>query len=146
MKTARQLLQETPSLALFAVSANTSVFDALKLMAEQDIGAVLVMDGETLLGMMSERDYARKVILHGKASVSTPVSEIMTRRVAFVRPADTVDQCMAVMAAARVRHVPVMDGSTVLGVISITDMVREQIADQQFSISQLEHYIYDIRS
>ncbi|MDK2124088.1 CBS domain-containing protein [Parachitinimonas caeni] len=141
MKTARQLLQEKHRQGVFAVRPEATVYQALQLMAEKDIGAVLVMDGDKLLGIFSERDYARKVVLQGKTSAGTPITEIMTRRVVFAKPSQTVDECMAIMSEKRFRHLPVMDGNTVLGVLSITDLVRETIAEQQFLIAQLENYI-----
>ncbi|QDQ26425.1 CBS domain-containing protein [Chitinimonas arctica] len=142
MKTARQLLQEKSRQAIFSVPPNATVYQALQLMAEKDIGAVLVMEGDALVGIFSERDYARKVVLQGKTSAGTPILDIMTKRVMFAKPTHTVDQCMAIMSEKRFRHLPVMDGTTVLGVLSITDLVREQLAEQQFLIEQLEHYIH----
>lgn len=127
---------------VWSVSPDTTVFDALKLMAEKNIGAVLVMDGEELVGIISERDYARKVILMGKSSKDTLASEIMTPRVLCV-PADKgIRECMALMTEKRIRHLPVLahDGH-VTGVISIGDVVGAIIADQEFTIAQLEHYI-----
>lgn len=142
MKTARQLLQEKSRQAIFSVTPSSTVYQALQLMAEKDIGAVLVMEGDRLAGIFSERDYARKVVLQGKTSAGTPISDIMTKRVVFAKPSHTIDQCMAIMSEKRFRHLPVMEGETVLGVLSITDLVREQIAEQQFTIEQLEHYIH----
>ncbi|WP_374348316.1 CBS domain-containing protein [Chitinimonas sp.] len=142
MKTARQLLQEKSRQAIFSVPPNATVYQALQLMAEKDIGAVLVMEKDKLLGIFSERDYARKVVLQGKTSAGTPISDIMTKRVIFAQPSQTTDECMAIMSEKRFRHLPVMDGDTVLGVLSITDLVREQIAEQQFMIAQLENYIH----
>ncbi|QNM97137.1 CBS domain-containing protein [Chitinimonas koreensis] len=142
MKTARQLLQEKSRQGIFSVAPNATVYQALQLMAEKDIGAVLVMEGERLVGIFSERDYARKVVLQGKTSAGTPIADIMTRRVVFAKPSQTIDDCMAIMSEKRFRHLPVMDDSRVLGVLSITDLVREQIAEQQYLIEQLEHYIH----
>jgi CBS domain-containing protein len=142
VKTARQLLQEKQRPGIFSVKPDATVYQALQLMAEKDIGAVLVMDGEALVGIFSERDYARKVVLQGKTSAGTPIADIMTRRVVFAKPEQTCEECMAIMSEKRFRHLPVIDGNTVLGVISITDLVREQIAEQQFLIAQLEHYIH----
>jgi CBS domain-containing protein len=120
----------------------TTVFDALQLMAEKNIGAVLVMDGEILVGMLSERDYARKVILLGKSSKDTLVSEIMTARVVCVQADQGIDECLALMTEKRVRHLPVLDSKDrVIGVISIGDVGKAIIADQVFIIAQLEHYI-----
>ena len=142
MKTARQLLQEKSRQAIFSVPPTATVYQALQLMAEKDIGAVLVMEGEKLTGIFSERDYARKVVLQGKTSAGTPIVDIMTKRVMFALPSQTVDECMAIMSEERFRHLPVMDGDKVIGVLSITDLVREQIAEQQFLIEQLEQYIH----
>ncbi len=121
---------------------DATVFEALKLMAEKNIGAVLVMDGEALVGIMSERDYARKVILLGKSSKDTLVSDIMTPRVLCVRVNQSIDECMALMTQRRVRHLPVLDeGDHVIGVVSIGDLGKAIIAHHEFTIAQLEHYI-----
>lgn len=140
MKTVAQVLQRK-ALAVLGIGPEDTVFDALRLMAEHDVGALLVMDGERLAGIFSERDYARKVILVGKASRDTLVREIMTVDVHVVSPANTVDECMALMSDLRVRHLPVVDSARVLGVISIRDAVRATIDDQRFQIQQLESYI-----
>jgi CBS domain-containing protein len=121
---------------------DATVFDALVLMAEKNIGAVLVMDGDTLVGILSERDYARKVILLGKSSKETLVSEIMTPRVLYVRGDQNIDECLALMTDKRVRHLPVLNGDDrVVGVISLGDVGKAIIAHQVFIIAQLEHYI-----
>lgn len=140
MKTVQQLL-DSKAHRLVSVSPDTTVYDALKLMADKEIGAVVVLDGERLAGIFSERDYARKVILFGKSSRETRVSEIMTSKVVCVRPSNTVDECMALMTDKRIRHLPVLEGKRVIGVISIGDVVKEMLAEQQFIIQQLEHYI-----
>lgn len=141
MKTLKQMLagKHRP---LAVVSPNDSVFHALTLMAQHNVGALMVLDGEQLVGIFSERDYARKIILHGKSSKETLVSEIMSEKVAYVTPATTLDECMALMTEKRFRHLPVLneDGS-VAGIISIGDLVKETISSQQFLIKQLEHYI-----
>ena len=141
MKTLKQMLagKHRP---LAVVSPNDSVFHALTLMAQHDVGALMVLDGEQLVGIFSERDYARKIILHGKSSKETLVSEIMSDKVAYVTPGTTLDECMALMTEKRFRHLPVLneDGS-VAGIISIGDLVKETISSQQFLIKQLEHYI-----
>lgn len=140
MRSVQQLLEEkTPGLLSIAPSA--SVLDALKLMAEEDIGALVVLDGERLAGIFSERDYARKVILFGKASKDTSVSEIMTHKVVCVRPEQTAEECMAIMTEKRCRHLPVLVHKQVIGIISIGDVVRAMITDQQQTIEQLEQYI-----
>ena len=142
MKTVKQLLQAKGG-SVLSVAPRTSVFDALKLMAEKNVGALLVMNGETLAGIMSERDYARKVILLGKSSHELAVSEIMSDKVITVTPAQTVDECMALMSGRRIRHLPVVDGGRVTGVLSIGDLVKEVIAMQQETIKQLESYIHN---
>lgn len=126
---------------VWAVRPDESIYAALELMAEKNIGAVLVMEGEKLVGIFSERDYARKVILQGKASRDTPVSEAMTSRVFAVRPDQHVDGCMALMTEKRIRHLPVMREERVEGVISIGDVVKAVISEQAKTIKHLEDYI-----
>jgi CBS domain-containing protein len=125
----------------WSMAPDAMVYDALKLMAEKNIGAVLVMDANRIVGILSERDYARKVILHGKSSKDTPVQEIMTQRVVYVRPEQTAEECMALMTDKRVRHLPVLEDDQVVGVISIGDVVKNIISEQEFIIEQLERYI-----
>ena len=141
MKTVAQLL-EGKNRRLLSVSPASTVFDALKLMAEHDVGALLVLEGERLAGIFSERDYARKVVLFGKFSKETAVSEVMTPKVLCVRPDQTVDQCMSLMTEHRVRHLPVLSGNKVVGIVSIGDVVKELLSEQQVIISQLESYIH----
>lgn len=141
MKTVAQMLEGKPT-GVISINPDATVIDALKLLAEKDVGAVLVMDGTRLMGIFSERDYARKLALKGKSASDTPVSEIMTRQVAFVTPAQTNEECMALMTEKRIRHLPVIDNDRVLGVLSIGDMVKDAISEQQFIISQLERYIH----
>jgi len=141
MKTVQKLL-EGKATRLLSISPDASVFDALELMAEKDVGALVVMEGERLVGIFSERDYARKVVLFGKFSKETAVREIMTPKVLCVRPDQTVDECMVLMTENRVRHLPVLEGSKVIGVISIGDVVKELLSEQQVIISQLETYIH----
>ena len=126
---------------IWSVAPDDTVFRALEVMAEHDIGAVLVMEGETLRGILSERDYARKVILLGRASRHTPVSEIMTRDVETVTPEDSIDHCMALMTEKRIRHLPVVEEGKVVGVISIGDVVKAVIDAQAFLLDQMEAYI-----
>lgn len=140
MKTVAQVLERKQS-GVVSVTPESNVYDALKLMADREVGAVLVLDGERLAGILSERDYARKVVLLGKASRDTAVRDIMTHKVVCVRPETSIDECMALMTDRRVRHLPVMRDKRVLGVISIGDVVKEMIAEQKFIISQLESYI-----
>jgi CBS domain-containing protein len=141
MKTVEQML-EGKGQRLLSVAPGATVYDALKLMAEHEVGALVVLDGDRLVGIFSERDYARKVILFGKSSKETLVREIMTDKVLCVRPDQTVDQCMALMTDKRVRHLPVLDHKKVTGVISIGDVVKEVISEQRFMIEQLENYIH----
>jgi CBS domain-containing protein len=141
MKTVKQLLQGK-SRGLCTIGPDARVFEALKVMAEKDIGALLVVEHERLIGILSERDYTRKVILHGKSSHDTPVREIMTERVIRVQPRNTVEECMALMTDKRVRHLPVMENGKLIGVLSIGDLVKETISEQQFVIQQLESYIH----
>jgi CBS domain-containing protein len=141
MKTVRQLLQGKTR-GLCTVSPEARVLEALKMMAEKDIGALLVVEEGRLVGILSERDYARKVILQGKSSQDTPVREIMTERVVYVQPRNTVDECMALMTDKRIRHLPVLENDQLIGVLSIGDLVKETISEQQFMIKQLESYIH----
>jgi len=141
MKTVQQIL-EAKTHGVLSVHPDSSVYDALKVMAEKDVGSLVVLDGEHLVGIFSERDYARKVILAGKFSKETSVREVMTTRVQCITPLQTVDQCMALMTEKRIRHLPVLDHKKVIGVISIGDVVKEVIADKEFQIHQLEQYIH----
>ncbi|WP_153132174.1 CBS domain-containing protein [Dechloromonas hortensis] len=141
MKTLKQMLagKHRP---LAAVAPSDSVFHALTVMAQNDVGALLVLDGEQLVGIFSERDYARKIILQGKSSKETLVREIMSDRVAYVTPSATLDECMALMTEKRFRHLPVLnEDNSIAGMISIGDLVKETISSQQFLITQLERYI-----
>jgi len=141
MKTAAQLLKLKPT-GVVAIAPDATVLEALKLLAEKNVGAVLVMDGPRLVGLFSERDYARKVALKGKSPANTPVSEVMTQEVVFVTPAHTNEECMALMTDKRIRHLPVVADDQVVGVLSIGDLVKDIISEQQFIISQLENYIH----
>ena len=141
MKTVQQLL-ESKRHGVASVAPETSVLDALRIMAEKEIGAVLVLDGDSLAGIFSERDYARKVVLQGKASKDTPVREIMTERVVCVYPEQTIEDCMGLMTDKRIRHLPVLQGRTVIGVVSIGDVVKEMLVEKEFVIQQLESYIH----
>ncbi len=141
MKTVRQLLQAKGK-EIYSVAPEASVLDAIKLMAERGVGALLVMDQGRLVGIISERDYARKVILHGKSSHDTPVRDIMTKKLVTIDLEHTVEDCMAMMTARRIRHLPVVAGGGVAGVLSIGDLVKEVIAEQQETIKQLESYIH----
>jgi CBS domain-containing protein len=126
---------------VWSVEPNSMVYDAMKLMADKGIGALIVREGEPVVGVISERDYARKVILEGRSSRSTAVREIMTSHVLYAGPNQTIEECMAVMTDKRIRHLPVLDGGRLIGVISIGDLVKAIISEQQFRIEQLERYI-----
>jgi CBS domain-containing protein len=140
MRTVRQLLgAKAPE--VFAVSPDDSVLDAIKLMAQKSIGAVLVMRDARLAGIVSERDYARKVVLQGRSSSDTPVGDIMTADVVTVRLNDTVDHCMQIVTERRIRHLPVVESASVIGVVSIGDLVKAVIEDQQLELDQLQRYI-----
>lgn len=139
--TAQQVLARK-SQRLLSIAPDATVFDALTLMAKHDIGSLVVLDGERLTGIFSERDYARQVVLLGKSSKEVRVREIMTHKVLCVRPDQTVNECMALMTEKRVRHLPVLDHKKVIGVISIGDVVKEVISGQQTMIEQLEQYIH----
>ena len=126
---------------LWSIGPDAAVFDAIELMADKEIGALLVMEDDKSVGVISERDYARKIILEGKSSKGTPVRDIMSVRVVYAHPSQTIEECMAVMTHKRIRHLPVLDDDHLIGMISINDLVRALIADQKFRIDQLEHYI-----
>jgi CBS domain-containing protein len=137
VKTVKKLLKEKES-PLWSITPDIHVLDALKLMAGKDIGALLVVDGSKLAGIFSERDYARKVILKGKASHNTPVKEIMTVEVVTVQPQQTIDECMAIMERNRIRYLPVIDNGKLIGIISIGDVLQSMISEQAESINQLQ--------
>jgi CBS domain-containing protein len=136
------MLLERKDRAIYSVEAQAPVLNAIRLMAEHGVGALLVMKGAALEGIVSERDYARKVILRGRSSSDTPVGDIMTSPVLTVSLDDTVQRCMQVMTDKRVRHLPVVDGGRVVGMVSIGDLVKAVIAEQQQQIEQLESYIH----
>ena len=138
--TVRQLLYRKGD-QIWAIQQNSTVFDALELMAAKEIGALLVFDGDQLCGIFSERDYARKVVLKGKLSHHTTVGEIMTQKVLVVHPNQTMHDCMALMTDKRIRHLPVLEDDSLIGVISIGDVIKEIISEQEFVIGQLENYI-----
>ncbi len=140
MKLVKHLL-ETKGDEIWSIEPGASVLDAITLMAEKGIGALLVMHGDELSGIVSERDYARKVILQGRSSNRTEVREIMTDKVFSTEPGDTIDDCMSLMTDKRIRHLPIMDEGKVVGVLSIGDLVKAKIEEQQFHIEQLENYI-----
>ena len=140
MKNVKDILAKKGS-TIWSIGPDQSVFEAVKLMAEKRIGALMVLDDGELCGIVSERDYARSVVLLERASKETLVREIMTSRVVFVEPTQTIQDCMALMTEKRFRHLPVMDEGKLVGVLSMPDLVGAVIADQQYVISQLENYI-----
>jgi CBS domain-containing protein len=140
VKNVRLLLREKGA-DVWSVSPQTSVREAVRILAEKNIGALLVMDGGRLAGILSERDTARKMILQSLPADTTPVSQIMTTHVITITPEYTIQECMALMTDRRVRHLPVMEGDQLAGIISIGDVVKEIIADQEFTIQHLERYI-----
>ena len=137
-----QILSSKPSQAVHTVPPGASVREAIELMARQRIGSLLIVDGARILGIFTERDYAQKVEVRGRTSTGTPISEVMTPDVIFVTPATTSQECMALMTGRRLRHLPVMDQGTLVGLISIGDLVKDIISEQQFVIAQLESYIH----
>jgi CBS domain-containing protein len=141
MKNAAHILQSKPEATIYSVAPATSMFDAITLMAAKNIGALLVMEDGAVQGIVSERDYARKIILAGKSSRETPVSDVMSSPVMYVGPEATTQECMALMTGKRLRHLPVMENGKLLGMISIGDLVADIIAEQSFMIEQLQHYI-----
>lgn len=140
MRTVRQLLESKPA-EIIAISPDAPVIDAIRLMAERRVGALVVMEGARLAGILSERDYARKIVLQGRSSKDTPVRDIMTAEVITVRPEDSSDHCMQVVTDKRIRHLPVMQGGDVVGVLSIGDLVRAVIEEQKQELDQLQRYI-----
>jgi CBS domain-containing protein len=142
MRPLQQLIENKPSLV--SVGPDDTVFTALTLMAQHGIGALVVLEQGRLVGIFSERDYARKIILQGKASKATKVREIMSDRVSCVTPAQTIEECMALMTDKRIRHLPVLGANQeVLNILSIGDLVKEVISEQQFTIEQLVSYIHN---
>jgi CBS domain-containing protein len=141
MKSLKQLLSAKGS-EVFSIGPDAKVIEALQLMAQKDVGALLVMEGGRLIGILSERDYARKVILQGKSSQDVQVRAIMTSSVVTVDPSKTVEECMALVTQRRIRHLPVCEGERLIGVVSIGDLVKEVIAEQEQTIKQLESYIH----
>lgn len=140
MRTVRQLL-DTKSSEIHSISPDAPVIDAIRLMAERRIGALLVMEGQRLVGMLSERDYARKIVLQGRSSKDTPVGDIMTAEVVSVGPQHNTDQCMQLVTDSRIRHLPVVEDGHVIGLISIGDLVKAVIEAQQQELDHLQRYI-----
>jgi len=141
MTTVAQILKTKPDQSVATISPEASVFEAVQKMAEKNIGALVVMEGGKVIGMITERDYARKVALMARSSRDTPVRDIMSSRVMYVRPEQTNEECMALMTENRLRHLPVMQSERMVGLISIGDLVKDIISEQRFIIEQLEHYI-----
>jgi len=141
MKTAAQILEFKPDGSVYTAEPTDSVDEAVRLMADKNIGALVVVERGKVVGIVSERDCARKLVLMARAPKDTPVADIMSSPVMYVRPHRTSDECMALMTENRLRHLPVMDGGQLIGLISIGDLVKATISEQQFIIEQLEHYI-----
>jgi len=141
MKTAAQILKSKPEQVVHTIGPGASVYEAVQLMADKNVGALVVVEQGTVVGIVSERDYARKVVLLARSSKDTPLRDIMSSPVMYVRPDQTTEQCMALMTENRLRHLPVMDGTELVGLVSIGDLVKATISEQQFIIEQLEHYI-----
>ncbi len=141
MSTVAQILKTKSNQAVHMIAPSASVFDAVKMMAEKNIGAVLVGEGGKVAGILTERDYARKIVLMSKSSKDTPVRDIMTAKVMFVRPEQTSEECMSIMTENRLRHLPVMEEGRLVGLVSIGDLVKDVISEQKFMIEQLEQYI-----
>ena len=140
MKTVQQILNTKPA-QIFSVTENSSVLQALQLMMEKNVSALLILDNQQLRGIFTERDYARKIILHGRSSAETAIKEVMTADLITVLPTDSIDLCMGIMTDKHIRHLPVVLNNEVLGMVSIGDVVKFIIADQKQTISQLESYI-----
>ena len=142
MTSVAQVLKSKPNQEVFTIEASDSVYNAIKLMAEKQIGALIVKENGSIAGIVTERDYARKIVLMDRSSKTTPVRDIMSSAVRFVRPDQTTDECMALMTERRMRHLPVMDNDDLIGMVSIGDLVKAVIAEQQQHIEQLESYIH----
>jgi CBS domain-containing protein len=140
MKTVADILQ-TKGSEVWTIPPETIVFDALKTMADRNVGALVVLEGPKVIGILSERDYARKVILHGKSSRELKAREIMSTHVYFVSPKENIEECMAIFTDKRVRHLPVLQNDELIGIISIGDIVKAVIAEQEYTIKHLENYI-----
>lgn len=141
MSTVAQILRSKPDRSVHTIPPTATVYDALKLMAEKNIGGLVVAEGGRIAGLVTERDYARKVVLLAKSSKEIPVSEIMTAQVKCVSPERTSEECLAIMTENRFRHLPVLEQGKLVGLVSIGDLVKDVISEQKFRIEQLEHYI-----
>lgn len=140
MNTIGQLL-ESKGKDIWSIAPNATVFEALRIMAQKNVGVLLVIDKEKLVGIFSERDYARKVILEGKSSKETAVGDLMTKDVYYIDPKNTLHESLAVMTSRRIRHMPVLDQERLVGIVTLGDVVKQIIADQEFTIRELEKYI-----
>ncbi|HUJ10082.1 MAG TPA: CBS domain-containing protein [Verrucomicrobiae bacterium] len=140
MYTVRHLLQEKGN-QVWSIAPQASVYDALQLMADKNIGALLVIENNKVVGIFTERDYARKVVLHGRSSKTTTVGELESVDVLYVSPDDSIENCMAIMTDKRLRHLPVLEGDKLVGLVSIGDVVKAVISDREFTIRELERYI-----
>ena len=141
MKSVAEILRSKPDQTVYNIAPGASVYDAVRLMADKNIGALLVVDEGKIVGILSERDYARKVVLMDRSSKQTAVREVMTSTVMYARPDQSNEECMALMTDNRLRHLPVIDNGRLLGLVSIGDLVKDIISEQQFTIDQLQHYI-----
>ena len=141
MTTVAEILRSKADPGVYTIGADGSVFEALAMMAQKNIGALVVVEHGQIVGMLTERDYARKIALMDRSSRDTPLRDIMTRPVMYVHPRHTSEECMALMTENRLRHLPVMDDGKLMGIISIGDLVKEIISEQKFIIEQLGHYI-----
>jgi len=144
MTTVQRLLQHKGH-TVWSITPDASVFEAVQLMADKRVGALMVVDRNELVGVISERDYAREIVLKDRVSRDTPVSAIMTQRVLYVRPQQTLEECMALMTEKHLRHLPVLDNGRLVGVVSMRDVVKDLIAEKEFLIEQMENYITDRR-
>jgi CBS domain-containing protein len=141
MATVAQILKSKSDPTVYWIDPGASVLEAIKVMAEKNIGALMVKEGENIVGVLTERDYARKIVLMARSSMDTPVRDVMTAKVICVGPERTSEECMALMTENRVRHLPVMDKGRMVGLVSIGDLVKDVISEQKFVIEQLEQYI-----
>lgn len=141
MKTLQQILNEKKNKELISIAPDRPVFDALVILAEYKIGALAIMQGDKLVGIFSERDYAREIVLQGRSSKTTQIHEVMSSNLITGKPDDLVDAAMSLMSEKRIRHLPILDGDKVLGMLSLGDLVKETITHQQYLIKQLENYI-----
>jgi len=141
MKTVAEILYAKGNASVYSIAPDATVYQAVALMAEKNVGALLVMEGDKIVGMITERDYARKVVLMARSSKDTPLRDVMTPAVIYVRPNQTTEECMALMTQSRIRHLPVLDNGKLVGLISIGDLVKGIMSEQTFIIEQLQNYI-----